>query len=605
MLKSLLVLIIFFLTVPIKPQIEYTDFNFDWNGWTPVNGSYTNKWELGNSLGYNLTRGVGISNDGGLSNNYTTTEFSIVHLYKDIDFSGAFGNPVLNIRWRCNGEEGFDFLSVHLVPTSVEPVAGVELGIGLLNGKEMSGVEYFRGKTFLLTDDLITEPTMRVVFTWRNNASGGMQPAAAIDNVEITDFNVNYGMWKQHVPRPSGVYYGASAKNSYSLVTIGGLNSINAPQNQVWEYNIPGNRWEQLPNLPASYTHNSAAKFGGYIYSIGGFKDGSTSPTNEVYRLDLSTFMWEQFESLPLSLFYSRALSTRKALYVAGGSDENSNLVNNVYYLPRGGTSWFEATPMPGEGRADGGFVQLNKFMMMYVGGFTNQFDKVQVDSVFIGTINPDDPGDITWKPGPNFPGGNRARIHAFPWGDGKAIVVGGTPGTDFTAMNDVWVFDANTESWSSWQQLVNKPFAVTAYHGTSYNIDDNIWMLVITGGVTAGPAVTNITEVYIDTVPEPLFVELINDIIPSEYYLSQNYPNPFNPVTKINYKIPAGNTPVNVVLKVFDILGNEVAELINEEQPAGEYRVTFNAEGLSSGVYFYRLSAGKFTDTKKFILLK
>ena len=96
---------------------------------------------------------------------------------------------------------------------------------------------------------------------------------------------------------------------------------------------------------------------------------------------------------------------------------------------------------------------------------------------------------------------------------------------------------------------------------------------------------------------------------LPTEFKLEQNYPNPFNPVTTINYSIPYVETQhaasQNVALKVYDILGNEVAILINEEKPAGNYKVEFNANNLPSGIYFYRLTAGNHTETKKMMLLK
>jgi photosystem II stability/assembly factor-like uncharacterized protein len=88
----------------------------------------------------------------------------------------------------------------------------------------------------------------------------------------------------------------------------------------------------------------------------------------------------------------------------------------------------------------------------------------------------------------------------------------------------------------------------------------------------------------------------------PNEFSLEQNYPNPFNPTTKIKFQIPETGY---VRLKVFDILGNEVAVLINEELHSGNFKVEFNAANLSSGIYYYRLSAGEFIDVKKMILLK
>ena len=90
--------------------------------------------------------------------------------------------------------------------------------------------------------------------------------------------------------------------------------------------------------------------------------------------------------------------------------------------------------------------------------------------------------------------------------------------------------------------------------------------------------------------------------ILPIEFSVAQNYPNPFNPVTTIKYLIPHRS---NVSLKIYDIIGNEIAELVNEEQEVGYYNAEFNASKFSSGVYFYQLQAGDFIQTKKMLLLK
>jgi hypothetical protein len=98
--------------------------------------------------------------------------------------------------------------------------------------------------------------------------------------------------------------------------------------------------------------------------------------------------------------------------------------------------------------------------------------------------------------------------------------------------------------------------------------------------------------------------VSLVNEegIVPEGYTLKQNYPNPFNPLTTISFSIPSS---AFTSLKVYDILGNEVATLLNEEKQAGNYEIQFDASALKSGVYLYRLNAGNFSEMKKMILLK
>ena len=100
------------------------------------------------------------------------------------------------------------------------------------------------------------------------------------------------------------------------------------------------------------------------------------------------------------------------------------------------------------------------------------------------------------------------------------------------------------------------------------------------------------------------------DNTIPSKFILDQNYPNPFNPTTTIKYSIPLNVkremlNVKNVTLNVYDILGRVVATLVNEKQSSGNYKITWNASSLPSGIYFYKLSVGNYIETKKMMLLK
>ena len=113
---------------------------------------------------------------------------------------------------------------------------------------------------------------------------------------------------------------------------------------------------------------------------------------------------------------------------------------------------------------------------------------------------------------------------------------------------------------------------------------------------------IPNSTVVSVELLDYLVITGIKDALNPQSFYLSQNYPNPFNPSTSINYQIPKQG---KVTLKIFDVLGKEVASLINEHQNAGRYKVNFDASMLPSGIYFYQLKVNDFISIKKMVLLK
>ncbi len=110
---------------------------------------------------------------------------------------------------------------------------------------------------------------------------------------------------------------------------------------------------------------------------------------------------------------------------------------------------------------------------------------------------------------------------------------------------------------------------------------------MAIAGGITTGPALTNQTWVYTEIIQG---INIEEEAVPEEYSLLQNFPNPFNPTTTINFSIPEASF---VTLKVYNSLGQEVETLVTKELSSGNYKYYWNAEGLTSGIYFYTLHAG------------
>jgi len=178
---------------------------------------------------------------------------------------------------------------------------------------------------------------------------------------------------------------------------------------------------------------------------------------------------------------------------------------------------------------------------------------------------------------------------------------------------NDIFVISYDPDGTVMWAKAAG---------GETYNngcgiVTDNNGSCYVSGVVSQNAVfdTISITGEYMNlfiaklTFGNPVNVEnQLTGFTPNVYSLMQNYPNPFNPTTKIKFTVPVTLSEVEgsfVTLKVYDVLGNTVATLVNEVKPAGTYEVNFNANGLASGLYFYTLNAGEYSQTKKMILLK
>ncbi|MGB5874118.1 MAG: T9SS type A sorting domain-containing protein [Bacteroidota bacterium] len=164
--------------------------------------------------------------------------------------------------------------------------------------------------------------------------------------------------------------------------------------------------------------------------------------------------------------------------------------------------------------------------------------------------------------------------------------------------------------TWSAPKDITPGTGSDRAFASLADNVDDYLHIVYndddIGGSWLQGDHVQQANAVkYLMYPAADLLVTGVAEIpgeVPGVYSLAQNYPNPFNPTTNISYAIPAESF---VTLKVFDILGQEVATLVNEFQNPGTYMVDFNAADFANGAYFYRLQAGNFTDVKKMVLMK
>ncbi len=145
----------------------------------------------------------------------------------------------------------------------------------------------------------------------------------------------------------------------------------------------------------------------------------------------------------------------------------------------------------------------------------------------------------------------------------------------------------------------------VQTYNGTGNEFDSGNSLAVDNQGnvyVTGGSDNVNNTDFITIKYSSTIGLQQVTTEIPSKLSLEQNYPNPFNPVTKIRFNVPAAQ---NIVIKIYSAAGSEMTTLVNEYLNAGSYESSFNASSYPSGVYFYKLISGSFTETRKMILIK
>ncbi len=382
----------------------------------------------------------------------------------------------------------------------------------------------------------------------------------------------------QTIPNlPIGISYASAEVWGDSIYFFGGSNDYNGTElyKRIYKYN--GVSWSYYDTIPFNHVWGieSAIK-GDTVFLYGGWSGGG----QKLYSYRLSTKTWTQLTQGPITFanyghtleFYNGILYAFYNGYAASYNPSlNSwtNLNTNNF-----SASFLASTVYNGE---------------IYLSGWSNSsFYKFN-------------PTSNQWTQLSNFPeyisGGALRTVGT------KIYLVGGSSGFSGGTSWNIYQYDPITNQWTLSSQFSSK----RAY------MEDVIYQnkFYILGGVNEATAAVNTVEYIMDQTTD---VET-NSEIPDEFLLSQNYPNPFNPSTKIHYSIPNVTLSSSsraesreegfVTLKVYDILGNEVATLVNETQSPGNYEVVFDASQVSSGIYFYQLKTNSNSEIKKMTLIK
>jgi len=408
----------------------------------------------------------------------------------------------------------------------------------------------------------------------------------------IKSINVSSSGWTSGAlcPAPNSLGAGVGyARNDTGWVfSIGGQANLTP----VTKYNIKTNVWTTVAPLPIGLDRFGACRVKDSIYVIGGAIN-ATAYGAQVYKYDINANTWVTRTSLPGVIGWNKVIGYQDSLiYCAGGYNGVATVSDVLLYNAKTNT-WRTATSMPAI-RFGGGFAVVGD-TLIYASGVDGT---VIQPTTYRGVISQTDRSAITWTTGAPIPTA-LFRTDAAQFGCGIILATGSSTTAWTSVSNQAYFYSPGLNTWTL---LATMPTALTASHLGSAYIGQNKWKFVVATGYT-GTVAYGTPQIYSDSIGCLLVgVTGNSSVIPTVYSLSQNYPNPFNPVTKISYGLPKSGL---VTLRIFDMLGREVASLINEFKAAGTYTVDFNASQLSSGVYFYKIETNGFTDIKKMMLIK
>lgn len=366
-------------------------------------------------------------------------------------------------------------------------------------------------------------------------------------------------------------------------------------QRKMWKTTDGGYTWNHIFDFPYSNNAITGMKFFNENFGVISGLSGKIMKTTDGGNswIDIST-------SNINSLFQIHFFSEEHFVLTGYGSAVTTNGGSTWSTYSSGSQTWFRGAAFNGDNMI-AGLNQDHSYIKSSDGGVSWNVGSIVIDNkqilspyainvpgkvLLVGSVSGGDPYTlVTAKSSDN---GNTWITKNFGLSivGGIKVILHNEITYLFTGFSDRSIIMRSFDYGETWNEFLSFP---------------NTWSV-------AGSTITN-QKVYlfrsdglISFTDINVGIQTTSTEVPDGFQISQNYPNPFNPETKINFQIPKGDF---VSLKVFDITGKEVATLVNQNLEAGSYEYSFNASNLTSGVYFYTIQAGQFTETKRMVLVK
>ena len=381
--------------------------------------------------------------------------------------------------------------------------------------------------------------------------------------------------------------------NDNYVYVIGGGNGLFGAVvfSSVQLYNVTADTYTACTSLPAALGMMGGGMLNYTIIATGGWTGTTGSPVTykgAVNPGDLTQITWTpvanyptggvtRMASFPVTL---GAFPAAAGFFCTGGAVNGATLTGatNLYNFCT--DSWETLTPNLSLARSNFKGAGNMDNVVYVIGGFT---------TVGVGNNDRATLTDIAGNCFTPIP----VELTSF-----AASVQGKNVNLSWTTASEInnQGFEVQRKTNNAWETIAFISGNGTTTESKSYSYTDDI------SSINISTILYRLKQIDFDGTYEYSFIVEVDGLVPDEYLLEQNYPNPFNPSTSIKYQLPENGF---VTIKVYDMLGNEIATLVNEVQEAGNHSVEFDAATVSSGIYFYIMQAGNFTQTKKMTLLK
>jgi hypothetical protein len=395
------------------------------------------------------------------------------------------------------------------------------------------------------------------------------------------------------------------------ILTCGGSAISGGPTKACYMFNPAANTFSAADSLPDARWSGKLVRVKDSLYLIGSVNSNFFSPDGRIFKYSISQNQWTEKTEMPSPKLHESAVFVYNDTFIVcigGSSNGFSSPSNRVRVYNPLKDSWTNISPFPVNVTTAHAEYNGEDASVVLVGGNMPAYNNIIYRGTVTITPNSNDSLYIAWTAAA-MNDSTLFKTGAYRVGGANAgsWMLFGPASFNYSVYNTVYAIHFDSTEIMQWYRMVpNIPDSAGNRPTIASIVNNDSVQIFLFGGSIGGDSVVQNVYKYSYAQPIPIGIKQVSEIIPDKFLLYQNYPNPFNPSTKIKFSIPNGSYISNVKLTVFDILGREVKTLINEALKPGTYEAAWSpGENISSGIYFYSISAGDFKTSKKMLLVK